>query len=173
MARSSPVLCFFSMLAFVVGCFPAAGPPVAPGPIDTKMASQLQAKIRSANGPIYSVDHQFKDEVFQANWELGNALSKSSQLQIKPSADWTQGEIYEAMQVVLADHTTKPWYGAIDDTILQLIPRAIANGETNSAADFAPDTPYDVSVVVKHHSSHWFVQVKTQIVDKDGNALGF
>lgn len=169
MLRRFPIL----FLAFFIGCLPAAGPPVVKGPIDTNVASQLQAKIRAGNGPVYSVDHEFKGETIQANWELGNALAKSSQLQVKPPAEWTEGEIYEAMQVVLADHTTKPWYGAIDDTIMGLIPRALANTETNSASDFAPDTPYDVTVTVKNNTSHWFMQVKTQIVNPDGTALGF
>jgi hypothetical protein len=62
---------------------------------------------------------------FKANWGLGNALKKTARLQIKPPSDWDKAEVYQALEVVLAAHQSKPWYGAIDDSLMGLISRSI------------------------------------------------
>jgi hypothetical protein len=154
------------------GCLPRSAPPEVEGPLDTTKASQLQAKIRSQHSEKYSIEHQVNGKPFVANWELGNALKKSSQLQIKPPADWTQGDVYQALEVVLEAHESKPWYGAIDETVLRTM-RAAAQDDEGFAMDLAPETPYEVAVKVKHHSSEWFLEVKVQILDENGMALGF
>jgi hypothetical protein len=159
-------------LGVAAGCLPQAAPPVAEGPLDTKQASQLQAKIRSQHSEKYSIEHQVNGKPFVANWELGNALKKSSQLQIKPPGDWTQGDVYQALQVVLEAHESKPWYGLIDETVLRTM-REAAEAEEGFATDFAPDTPYEVAVKVKQYSTEWFLEVKVQILDENGMALGF
>ena len=161
-----------SSLVLSVGCLPASKAPVVEGPLDTNTASQLQAKVRSQHGDRYSISHQCNGKDFDANWELGNALKKSSQLQMKPPADWTVGDLYQGLQVVLEAHESKPWYGLIDDTVLRLM-REAADSPDGWATDLAPDTPYDVAVKVKQHSTEWFLEVKVQILDENGMALGF
>jgi hypothetical protein len=173
--RRPPVLIAATVAAFlslVTGCMPEAAAPVAKGPIDTSVASQLQARTRSKNGEKYSVTHQYKDQEFTANWELSNALKKSSQLQIKPPADWEPSDLYQALEIVLNGHATKPWYPAIDDTVLKLMREAL-KADDNRATGFAPETPYDVAVKVKQHTSEWFLEVKVQILNEDGTAIGF
>ena len=160
------------LLACILGCMPESKPPVVDGPLDTNTASQLQGQIRSKYGDKYSVTHQYDGQDFDANWELGNALKKSSQLQLKPPADWGRGDLYTALQVVLDAHQSKPWYGKIDDTVLRLTREAIDDAE-GRATDLAPETPYDVAVKVKQHSTEWFLEVKVQILDENGMALGF
>jgi hypothetical protein len=155
-----------------VGCQGEAKAPVPKGPIDTTIASQLQGKTRISNSEKYSVTHEYKGQEFTANWELGNALKKSSQLQLKPPADWSEGDLYLALEIVLNGHATKPWYPAIDDTVLRLMREALKD-DNNRATGYAPETPYDVAVVVKQHTSEWFLQVKVQILDENGMALGF
>lgn len=167
------LICLSGCLFVTCGCMPEAKPPVASGPIDTNVASQLQARTRTANGDKYSVTHRYKDQEFTANWELGNALKKSSQLQIKPPGDWTAADLYQALEVVLNAHDTKPWYPAIDDTVLRLMREAVSDTEDNYATGFAPDTPYDVGVKVKQYTTEWFLEVKVQIVNADGTAIGF
>jgi hypothetical protein len=159
-------------LSFVTGCMPEAGPPVANGPIDTNVAAQLQARTRSSNGDKYSVTHEYKDQEFTANWELSNALKKSAQLQIKPPADWEPSDLYQALEIVLNGHSTNPWYPAIDDTVLKLMREAL-KADQNRATDLAPETPYYVAVKVKQHTNEWFLEVKVQILDEDGTAIGF
>lgn len=160
------------VLAGSIGCFPAAEPPTVQGPLDTNTASQLQAKVRSQYGDKYSIPHEYEGQAFEAHWELGNALKKSSQLQMKPPATWSQGDLYQALQVVLEAHQSKPWYGSIDDTVLRLMREAV-DADEGRATDLAPDTPYDVAVKVKQHSTEWFLEVKVQILDENGMALGF
>ena len=160
------------LVASVVGCMPEAKPPTVEGPLDTNTASQLQAKVRSQYGDKYSITHEVNGKEFEANWELGNALKKSSQLQMKPPADWSQGDLYQALQTVLAAHESKPWYGSIDDTVLDLM-RAAVQSDDERATGWAPETPYDVAVKVKQHSQEWFLEVKVQILDENGMALGF
>jgi hypothetical protein len=150
---------------------PESKPPTVEGTLDTTTASQLQAKIRNKYGNKYSVPHQYNGQEFEANWELGNALKKSSQLQFKPPVDWSQGDVYQALQVVLSAHESKPWYGTIDDTVLDLMREAV-DADEGRATGFAPDTPYDVAVTVKQHSTEWFLEVKVQILDENGMALG-
>jgi hypothetical protein len=93
-------------------------------------------------------------------------------LQLKPPADWSEGDLYLALEIVLNGHATKPWYPAIDDTVLRLMREALKD-DNNRATGYAPETPYDVAVVVKQHTSEWFLQVKVQILDENGMALGF
>ncbi len=169
-ARSFSVL-FALCVLVAIGCVESK-PPTVDGPIDTNTASQLQAKIRSANSEKYSVTHKHNDKEFTANWELSNALKKSSQLQIKPPADWSEADLYEALDIVLQAHETKPWYGQIDDTVLKTM-RAALKADDQHEVGFAPDTPYHVAVKVQKHSTEWFLQVKVQIVNEDGTAIGF
>lgn len=167
-------ICFslFSLAVFITsGCMPESKPPTVQGPLDTKTASQLQGKIRISSGPRYSVTHEVNGKEFTANWELGNAMKKSSQLQIKPSAEWTEGELYQALEVVLQAHETKPWYAQIDDTVLRLMREALKD-DNNRAIGVAPDTPYDIAVKAKQHTADWFLEVKVQILDENGMALG-
>ena len=160
------------LLLMTTGCFPETQAPVASGPIDTNTASQLQAKTRSANSEKYSVPHQYKGKEFTANWELSNALKKSSQLQLKPPADWADTDLYQALEIVLNAHDTKPWYPAIDDTVLRLMREALRDKD-NRASDYVPETPYAVAVTVKQHTTEWFLEVKVQILNSDGTAIGF
>ena len=51
--------------------------------------------------------------------------------------------------------------------------RRAHTAENQRATGFAPDTPYDVAVKVKQHSTEWFLEVKVQIVNEDGIAIGF
>ncbi len=155
------------------GCMPASSPPVVEGPIDTKTASQLQAKMRAKHGSNYSIEHELNGKTFTANWELGNALKKSAQLQVKPPSDWSEAELYQALEVVLKDHVSNPWYSNLDDTALTLMRRSMKSPDGEIASDHVPDTPYDVAAKVKKNGSEWFLQIKTQILDEDGNALGF
>ena len=155
-----------------LGCMPESKPPVVDGPLDSTTASQLQGQIRTKYGNKYSVTHQYDGQDFDANWELGNALKKSAQLQLKPPADWGRGDLYTGLQVVLDAHESKPWYGKIDDTVLRLMREAL-DDDDGRATDVAPETPYDVAVTVKQHSTEWFLEVKVQILDENGMALGF
>ncbi|TWU54630.1 hypothetical protein Poly51_33490 [Rubripirellula tenax] len=161
------------LVVFSLGCLPASKPPVVEGPIDTSTASQLQATIRAKHGSNYSIEHQLGDKTFSANWELGNALKKSAQLQIKPPGDWTEIELYQALEVVLSDHESNPWYSNIDHTVLRLMRESLQSGTGELASDFVAETPYDVNAKVKKNGNEWFLQIKTQILDEDGNALGF
>ena len=160
-------------LAMIVvsGCMPEAKAPVATLPIDTETASKLQGQVRISNGDRYSVDHELGGKSFQANWELGNALKKNAKVQLKPPGDWSETDVYQALEVVLAAHQTKPWYSQIDDTVLRLFRQALKADE-NRATAFVPDTPYDVAVKVNHYEKEWFVEVSTQILDENGMALG-
>ncbi len=72
--------------------------------------------------------------------------------------------------MVLADHTTKPWYGQIDETVLRLADEAQQDGKR--AVGQTPETPYEVAVKVNQHTSEWFLEVKVQIFDEDGSAFG-
>ena len=173
--RSIPVaftVCLAGYLIITAGCLPESKAPVVEGPLDTKQASQLQAKIRSANSEKYSVPHKYNDQEFTANWELSNALKKSSKLQIKPPADWSDADLYQALEIVLNAHETKPWYSSIDDTVLRLM-REASRADNNLAFGFAPETPYEIQVKVKQHSTEWFLEVQVQILNEDGTAIGF
>ncbi len=141
--RPSPSIVFAVAIALIVssGCLPGPQAPVAKGPIDTNTAAQHQSKIRSSNGNKYSVTHQYKDQEFTANWELSNALKKSSQLQMKPPIEWSDVDLYQALEIVLQGHDTKPWYPAIDDTVLRLMRAALKDTDTNRATGIAPKRP--------------------------------
>lgn len=174
-SRAIPVafqFCLAACLVVIAGCLPESKAPEVKGTLDTNQASQLQAKTRSANSEKYSVPHQYNDQEFMANWELSNALKKSSQLQLKPPADWTDADLYQALQIVLEAHETKPWYSLIDDTVLKLM-REASRDDNGIAFGYAPDTPYEVQVKVKQHSTEWFLEVKVQILNQDGTAIGF
>jgi len=151
---------------------PETPPPVVEGTLDTSTASARQAKIRAANGESFQVEHEMEGKTFTANWVLGNALKKTSQLQLKPPAEWSDVELYQALEVVLNSYDTKPWYNNIDDTVLKLTRRAMQS-DSGVASDFAPDTPYEVSTKVKKHSQEWFLQVEVVIYNQDGTAIGF
>ena len=169
-ARRCSVAVLLCLIA-ATGCVETKAPTVS-GPVDTNTAAQLQSKIRSANSEKYSVTHQYNDQEFTADWELSNALKKSAQLQIKPPADWSEGDLYAALDIVLQAHETKPWYGQIDDTVLKTMRQALQEDDDH-AIDVAPNTPYHVAVKVKQYSTEWFLQVKVQILDEDGTAVGF
>lgn len=160
-----------TVLLAIPGCMPESKPPEVTGPLDTETASKLLGRIRNANGPKFSVPHSFNGNEFTANWELGNTLKKNSQLQIKPPAEWSEGDLYQALEIVLNAHETKPWYGNLDDTVLRLM-RAALKDDNNRAVGVAPDTPYDIAVKAKKHTKEWFLEVKVQILDENGMALG-
>ena len=176
--RISSLIGMISFLA-LVGCMPEVGPPVVQGPIDLSTASQLQSSLRASQGPSFQVEHELQVEggvgpkAFTANWLLGNLFKQDSQLQIKPPADWTDAEVYQALEVVLAAHKTKPWYGQIDATVLRLVSEVMQDDQLDFASDLAPETPYEVSVKVKQHSSEWFLQVQVLIRSADGMNVGF
>lgn len=162
-------LCIVGIFA---GCLPESQPPSISGPISGNVAAQLQSSVRSDLGDHYTVSHQYHGQDFEAAWELGNALQRSAQLQIKPPASWTSDDIQNAMRIVLAEYKSKPWYGQIDDTVLRLIQEA-AEADDERAVGVAPETPYEVAVKVKQYSSDWFVEVKVQITYADGTSIGF
>lgn len=168
-----------TVVLMIAGCLPEPGPPVVRGPIDTSTASQLQSSLRASKGTSFQVEHELPVEgdaekkSFTANWLLGNLFKNNSQLQIKPPADWTDAEVVQAVEVVLAAHQTKPWYGQIDETVLKLMSIVMRDDQVDLASDLAPETPYEVSVKIKHHSSEWFVQVQVLIVSADGINVGF
>lgn len=173
------IAALMTMVLMMVGCLPDPGPPVVRGPINTSTASQLQSSLRASKGPSFQVEHELPVEggaekkSFTANWLLGNLFKKNSQLQIKPPADWSDAEVVQAVKEVLAAHQTKPWYGQIDATILKLVNNVMQDAQVDLASDLAPETPYEVSVKIKHHSSEWFVQVQVLIVSADGINVGF
>ncbi|MGV3484567.1 MAG: hypothetical protein ACO1RT_09130 [Planctomycetaceae bacterium] len=173
LSRTRACLCALPLLMLAsAGCIPQATAPEVTGPIDTKTASQLQASVRASQGEAYTVEHQYNGKPFTASWEVSNALKKSARLQIKPPGDWDQADVYQCLEIVLADHSTKPWYGAIDDTVLSLFRQAVKADE-NIAVGVAPDTPYESQVTVKHYDAEWFVEVNTKILDENGMSLGF
>lgn len=160
------------LCAGLQGCIPHASAPEAVGPIDTKTASQLQASIRGSQGDKYTIEHEYDGKPFNAHWEIGNALKKDSRLQMKPPGEWDQADVYQCLEIVLAAHPSKPWYGTIDDTVLALFRKALQSPE-NVAVGYTPDTPYESRVTVKHYDTEWFVEVHTQILDENGMNLGF
>jgi hypothetical protein len=173
--RKSPIVLALSVatsLLVATGCLPQSKAPEVKGTLGTNKAAQLQSKIRSSNTAKFSVPHKYNDQEFTANWELSNSLKKASQLQMKPPADWTDADLYQALEIVLNAHETKPWYGKIDDTVLKLM-REASRDDNGLAFGYAPDTPYEVQVKVKQHTSEWFLEVKVQILEEDGTAIGF
>ncbi|MFK8114514.1 MAG: hypothetical protein AB8B91_20100 [Rubripirellula sp.] len=160
------------LLLGVSGCMPETQAPVVKGTLETNNATQLQSRIRSANAPKFSVEHQLGDKTFTANWEISNSMKKSSQLQIKPPKEgWLVTDLYQALDVVLQAHDTKPWYGQIDETVLRLMTRA-AKEQEGIETDMAPDSPYKVSVKVREHTTEWFLEVKVIILNEDGSSIG-
>lgn len=169
---SLPRRSFLLVTLLLAGCLPESQAPKVDGPIGENVAAQLQSKIRSAQGSRYTVSHNYQGEEFVASWELGNALQRTSQLQIKPPASWTIDDIAAALQIVFADHQTKPWYEQIDTTLVRLLREASANKD-GRAIGVAPDTPYEIAAKVKQHSSEWFVEFKVQIGYADDTSIGF
>ncbi len=153
------------------GCMPEAKAPVVTGPIDTTTASQLQGQIRISNGDRYTVEHECNGKAFTANWELGNAFKKNAKLQLKPPGDWSEADVYQALEVVLNAPASKPWYSQVDDTILRLFREAL-KADDHRAVGMPPETPYDIAVKVNQYSTEWFVEVRIQILDENGMALG-
>ena len=162
----------FVLIVFCVGCLAETQPPQIEGPISGNIASQLQSTVRANHGVSHTVPHQYQGQEFEAAWELGNALKRSAQLQIKPPASWSFEDVQQAMQVVLADHASNPWYSQIDATILRLMQESLEN-QNGRAMGFAPETPYEVAVKVKHYTANWFIGVNVQIIYEDGTAIGF
>ncbi len=165
---------FLSLLVaclLLVGCAPSQAP-VVDGPIDTETASKLQMRVRSSNGDKYSATHEVDGESFEANWEISNTFKKNAQMQFRLPGDWDEGQAYAAMEAVLDAHQTKPWYGQIDETVLQCFRKAVAEKKSHGISSLAPATPYKVVVKANHYDKEWFVEVKVQILDEKGMALG-
>jgi len=95
-----------------------------------------------------------------------------AQLQIKSLGDWDQADVYQALDVVLKSHETKPWFAAIDDPVLDLF-RSALRANDDVAVGSVPETPYEARLTVKQNGSEWFVEVQVQILDENGQALGF
>ncbi len=164
-----------TLIAFLTvfsGCLPETRPQVIDGPISGNLAAQRQSKVRSASGASYSVPHHHKGQDFEAAWEIGNALKRSAQLQIKPPIDWSIDDLQAALGLVLADTSTNPWYPAINDTALDLM-REAADNKSERAEGVAPETAYELAVKVKKYSQTWFIEVKVQIAYADGTSIGF
>lgn len=109
---------------------------------------------------------------FEAAWEIGNALKRSAQLQIKPPIDWSMDEVRAGMLQALADTNTNPLYPAVNETILSLISEA-AEAKDERAVGIAPETDYGLAVKVKKYSKTWFVEVKAQALYADGTSIGY
>jgi hypothetical protein len=164
-----------TLVAFTLalsGCLPPHQPQVVDGPISGNIAAQRQSMIRSDCGVSYSVTHTYNGHEFEAAWEIGNALKRSAQVQIKPPIDWSLEDLQAATQLVLADPQSNPWYPAINDTVLGLI-REAADAKGERAVGVAPETAYELAVKVKKYSKTWFVEVKVQITYADGTSIGY
>ena len=161
-----------TFLAILSGCLPETKPQAVDGPISGNFASQRQSKVRSNSGASYSVTHSHNGQEFEAAWEIGNALKRSAQVQIKPPIDWSIDDLQAATRLVLADTSTNPWYPAINDTVLNLMHEA-ADAKSERAVGVAPETAYELAVKVKKYSQTWFVEVKVKITYADGTSIGF
>ena len=163
---------FMLCLLMAPGCFPETSPPVITGPISGNVAAQRMSKVRSHSGPSYRVPHTYNGMEFEAAWEIGNALKRSAQLQIKPPLDWSMDEVRAGMLQALADTNTNPLYPAVNETILSLISEA-AEAKDERAVGIAPETDYGLAVKVKKYSKTWFVEVKAQALYADGTSIGY
>ena len=167
-----PCVLFILCLLTAQGCLPETSPPVIKGPISGNVAAQRMSKVRSQSGPSYLVPHTHNGIEFEAAWEIGNALKRSAQLQIKPPIDWSLDDVQAGMLLALADTHTNPLYPAVNETILSLINEA-AESKDERAVGVAPETEYGLTVKVKKYSKTWFVEVKAQAVYADGTSVGY
>ena len=174
--KSVQIIVSFMVLTGVIstlGCFPEPQAPVVKGPVDTKTASKLQSKIRRIHGNQYKISHQLGEKEFTANWEISNTLKKSAQLQIKPSREeWELDDLNKIVEVVLAAHESKPWYGQIDAAMLEMVTVAYED-DNGIATTYVPETPYHLTMKVKDNGSEWFVEAKVKILEEDGSSIGF
>ena len=154
------------------GCLPETSPPIIKGPISGNIAAQRMSKVRSQSGPSYLVPHSHNGIEFEAAWEIGNALKRSAQLQIKPPIDWSLNDVQAGMLLALADTHSNPLYPAVNETILSLINEA-AQAKDERAVAVAPETDYGLAVKVKKYSKTWFIEVKVQAVYADGTSIGY
>ena len=154
------------------GCLPPPTPKKIEGPISGNLAAQRMSKVRSDNGPSYSVTHTHHGTEFEAAWEIGNALQRGSQIQIKPPIDWSLEDVQSAMRIALADTNSNPLYPAANETIISLMSQAAAAKEER-AVGVAPDTDYELAVKVKRYSKTWFVEVKVKATYSDGTSMGY
>ena len=163
---------FMICLLMAQGCLPETSPPIITGPISGNVAAQRMSKVRSQSGPSYHVPHTHNGIEFEAAWEIGNALKRSAQLQIKPPIDWSMAEVQAGMLQALADKNTNPLYPAVNETIIRLISEA-AESKDERAVGVAPETDYGLTVKVKKYSKTWFVEVKAQAIYADGTSIGY
>jgi len=167
-----PCVLFIICVLTAQGCLPENTPRVINGPISGNEAAQRMSKVRSQSGPSYVVPHTQNEIDFEAAWEIGNALKRSAQLQIKPPIGWSMDEVQAGMLQALADTNTNPLYPAVNETILNLISEA-AESKDERAVGVAPDTDYELTVKVKKYSKTWFIEVKAQAVYADGTSVGY
>ncbi|HBV64877.1 MAG TPA: hypothetical protein DEF45_17855 [Rhodopirellula sp.] len=163
---------FMICVLMAQGCLPETSPPVITGPISGNVAAQRMSKVRSQSGPSYRVPHTHNGIEFEAAWEIGNALNRSAQLQIKPPIDWSMDDVQAGILQALADTNTNPLYPAVNETILSLIGEA-AEAKDERAVGVAPEADYGLTVKVKKYSKTWFVEVKAQAVYADGTSIGY
>ena len=154
------------------GCLPETAPKIIQGPISGNVAAQRMSKVRSDSGPSYRVTHVHDGDEFEAAWEIGNALKRSAQIQIKPPIDWNLEDLQAAMLIALTDSNTNPLYPAVNDTIISMM-RQAAESKDERAVGVAPETDYELAVKVKKYSRTWFVEVKAQAVYADGTSMGY
>ena len=159
-------------LLTVQGCLPETSPKIINGPISGNVAAQRMSKVRSGNGPSYGVTHNYNGTEFEAAWEIGNALKRSAQLQIKPPIDWNLDDVQAGMRLALTDVHTNPLYPAANETIIMLMSEA-AESKDERAVGVAPETDYELTVKVKKYSKTWFIEVKAQAVYADGTSVGY
>ena len=163
---------FLLFLLTANGCLPETTPPVISGPISGNVASQRMSKVRSQSGPTYLVPHVHNGIEFDASWEIGNALKRSAQLQIKPPINWSIADVQGGMLLALKDTHTNPLYPAVNETVMQLISEA-AESRDERAVGVAPETDYGLTVTVKKYSKTWFVELKAQAIYADGTSVGY
>ena len=159
-------------LLIAQGCLPETAPKIIKGPISGNVAAQRMSKVRSDNGPSYRITHIHNGDEFEAVWEIGNALKRSTQIQIKPPIYWNLDDLQAGMRIALTDTHTNPLYPAANDTILSLINEA-AESKDERAVGVAPETDYELAVKVKKYSKTWFVEVKAQAIYADGTSIGY
>ena len=90
-------------LLIAQGCLPETAPKIVKGPISGNVAAQRMSKVRSDNGPSYRITHIHNGDEFEAAWEIGNALKRSTQIQIKPPIDWNLDDLQAGMRIALTD----------------------------------------------------------------------
>ncbi|NND96824.1 MAG: hypothetical protein HKN47_05785 [Pirellulaceae bacterium] len=155
----------------LAGCLPGLTRSEIDGPISVSAASIRISESRSDNGVSYTLDYQLGEHKVQAAWQLGNAMKRTSKLQLKMPIEATFDEVVQGMQLALADRQNNPWFLAINDTIIELM-MEVHEEETKRAEKIAPDSPYRAAVKVQKQIRQWFVEVDVRIVDENGNNVG-